>query len=1811
MAKRAEERRARINARNTAANEAISPGGLGIVEPAEAVGEAVDDPTEAIFEGAQRQRDGRPERKPVEKMKKSELYDELVDLEYNNRQLRDGRSRRQIKLDITNRLRAEDKKIEGRGGLGILRDVVRESRDRTEREKQENRPVDLGKATPLTPERRRELDQRRGDDVRQRGILRAQRGWRERLGDSPAQRPPRSTNVTLADHIFAALEQAAEATQAHARKLNERIERFQSGNIQGVIQDSRKGKRQRDSKYWGTRNEDRVILIPKEGEQATYPLLTQAILDNMNPDAPNTVGPETLEAIDSQFGTDFAEETRIVEGAKATAVEQAQIDLAQAKKKRRENRTKDNNNLVRRKQRALKKAEEAQQAELDAAAKKKATTGEVDTGRVVGRGFDSAGPEGLAIAEDIRLILEEAALVGDRRAQDQNIRRSNNGQDILINARTGEMEGTVQAGLLGLSTETVIADIARTGDASGIIGDEVQTVETREEQRIRIDAALDISMEDTGGRDAEGMPPEGDGVQAALAILGIRTNTEGEFSAELDNDTSFSMGGSSVVVLPNEAGGAEVVGEGQLWIKSKNLVARLTGRASQTSFGTWLSGKTAEVKNAREGQQVSLEDANKLIDNATKAKTAKEAGLKKGDLSAVPDSEANPAELSVIHAMRRRGRRVVLYRANNANGIKYNGFVSGDSNTVFIRVGSLGPDVFARIKDRRARKLIQREYERIILQLVRHENTHLLERDSGDPVFVALVDNALDIATGGSMADIFSSPEEAESYAVDVLGLAFDEARALAKTSEGRKKIVSELRAEAGSQIDALRRAGGESLYTNRNIAERALDRVRRSITRLGIGLSDPQAQAALRVVDHEIKLNLYESGARVESNTTPMQRRVRFSADLDVRDVPIVDYSAVDVDFSMSRRDISEAARKAIRSERATGATERYVDRNVRLRRAKQDIEMAFGTKLEDEINPIQLLDIAPGLVSRKSQVFMTDEYLPILKELGENNISEAEMGEFMHARHAKEANEYLRENKGDERDSGMTDEQADAIIARVRSRSDSDVFERAAEKIDAITRDSLEIMREAGLITEEDYNNINDKYSHYVPLADPTHDKRFERDGEEPIAGVTMIGRTTQFRQGKDPSANIIDVEDSTIREAFHRGIIVHIATQRARIVRRAIQNQSYNRLVDMAAAFDDDETFVIEAGPRKADGTLNIQKMDADGELAVSIIARANRDMVINGVVYLKGSQIVVRPKDPKMAAALRERGLNAEEKFGVLGRWMRIYTSIKRSLVTRFNLNFTLVNPVRDMQEASATMKGLGFDKVRRGLMKNIGPAFKSAVAYAYSSGTRSADPLYQEYLDSGAQQNVYRLQDARETQSIIEGEINKASRGRGISIGSLSDATIGRAFGAVSDLTNALDDSVRYAAWRLAKEQGLTTEQATAMSRDVTVDFSRSGTETWVNDIYAFSNVSIQGARKLKERGVSAVGRRVFYRAAAYGFLANLMNSWVFGDEEWDEIPDYIKDTNYIIPLPFFDENGKRRYLKIPLPPGLGSASVLGMTAADAIFRSGSKNTWGSATKRTLASVGNLNPFGGAGPFSSLSGLAMGIAPDVADPLVALYGNRDWKGHRIYRPSNSFDRNEKRSEAGWASTESMWKGLATTVSDLTFGTEVEGGEVDWTPEAYKYLAMNYLLMGTFKDATNFLTNMFDETKESDLSDTIVLRRFTGVPDPNQRNRELFYEYGDRLAVAEDIEKEIEERGITSVSGATLLGYSPEEIRQNSDILAMKSDPEIKKLMNVVTRKLKPIETKARAEGDIDTLKRINKIRETAYKKVADRYKEITK
>lgn len=57
-------------------------------------------------------------------------------------------------------------------------------------------------------------------------------------------------------------------------------------------------------------------------------------------------------------------------------------------------------------------------------------------------------------------------------------------------------------------------------------------------------------------------------------------------------------------------------------------------------------------------------------------------------------------------------------------------------------------------------------------------------------------------------------------------------------------------------------------------------------------------------------------------------------------------------------------------------------------------------------------------------------------------------------------------------------------------------------------------------------------------------------------------------------------------------------------------------------------------------------------------------------------------------------------------------------------------------------------------------------------------------------------------------------------------------------------------------------------------------------------------------------------------SVACGIPHALLCRWLMGDDDdgvskYDKIPDYIKDSNFIIPAPFGDGG----YVKIPLPYG--------------------------------------------------------------------------------------------------------------------------------------------------------------------------------------------------------------------------------------------------------------------------------------------------
>jgi hypothetical protein len=571
-------------------------------------------------------------------------------------------------------------------------------------------------------------------------------------------------------------------------------------------------------------------------------------------------------------------------------------------------------------------------------------------------------------------------------------------------------------------------------------------------------------------------------------------------------------------------------------------------------------------------------------------------------------------------------------------------------------------------------------------------------------------------------------------------------------------------------------------------------------------------------------------------------------------------------------------------------------------------------------------------------------------------------------------------------------------------------------------------------------------------------------------------------------------------------------------------------------------------------------------------------------------------------------------------------VRKFTAMKRALATRYNIEFTLVNPVRDLMEASASLRSLGYGRVRRRLASNAIPAFRTVWKYLRDGGSVSDDPEYQEYLDSGAPQNFYRIQDAQGVYEMVEREARRSrNKGRGISWARVKDnpgfiRSIGKF---LDNMTNSFDDGVRFAAWKIAKEEGMTTEQATALSRDITVDFSRRG-NSWgsqLNEIYAFSNVGIQGVEKnFRKSG------RVIRQAVYYGIVNSLLCSLAFDDDDWEDIPDYVKSGNFIIPLFFRDDDGKPYFLTIPKPFGIGTFVTAGQSLGDVLFRRSSRDAasaW-DGMARIVESTLAQNPFGGAqflatsqtpredriGPLR-LSGALQAILPDIADPAVTLATGYDWAGRRVF--PRTYSDNEVRSERGFKNTPDAFKNIAETVSDYTGGTPgYEGGLIDFTPEFYQFV-FHETLFGPAKVASrmaemvkNIATGQADQIEPRDIP---IFRRFADKTRPESTDRRIYYDFDEELAMAKSMQKIFDDEGLKTIEEASVrFERSEEDIMRNVRILRFADDPKVKQARSLITRKLKDAETKARSEGDIDMMEKLEDLRDRAYKYIADQYKE---
>ncbi|MBQ7465544.1 MAG: hypothetical protein IJS55_03365 [Oscillospiraceae bacterium] len=357
------------------------------------------------------------------------------------------------------------------------------------------------------------------------------------------------------------------------------------------------------------------------------------------------------------------------------------------------------------------------------------------------------------------------------------------------------------------------------------------------------------------------------------------------------------------------------------------------------------------------------------------------------------------------------------------------------------------------------------------------------------------------------------------------------------------------------------------------------------------------------------------------------------------------------------------------------------------------------------------------------------------------------------------------------------------------------------------------------------------------------------------------------------------------------------------------------------------------------------------------------------------YLDGKMWEMKVDD-SLFEAMKALSPDAQE-VNVLKKVIRSANNFFKGLVTGYNPFFLVRNTVRDLQTA--------------------GLYTRDSVAFAknYPSAIR-------EIAQEGEYWRLYKAMGG-----VYSSVFDYAT-------GTTKEPTTkaGRFMARVEALNMATEQAPRLAEFmsviKKAEANGEVTQKVLAdalyAAADVTVNFGRSGTlgKLLNANFVPFLNPGIQGFDKMVRRVTETRGAKEWaklaVRATLLGIAPSLLNRLLYrDDDEWEQLRDSDKDTNYMFKL------GNGIWLKIPKGREL---SVLGITASRITdLAQGSKVDW----QDYIATIGNQ-----VAPANPLkSNIASAIVDsrlfDASDPGRTWYGgNIESQRLQSYAPGQRYD-----------------------------------------------------------------------------------------------------------------------------------------------------------------------------------------------------------
>lgn len=789
--------------------------------------------------------------------------------------------------------------------------------------------------------------------------------------------------------------------------------------------------------------------------------------------------------------------------------------------------------------------------------------------------------------------------------------------------------------------------------------------------------------------------------------------------------------------------------------------------------------------------------------------------------------------------------------------------------------------------------------------------------------------------------------------------------------------------------------------------------------------------------------------------------------------------------------------------------------DKFIDLKRVQQAINET-GNAVPERFDAYLAEELYHGRVATRTKRFLNDEVKPLLREMQEKGVTREALETYLHARHAPEANAAMAEANPNQQEidvgrmqadaqvrtleaqlqqataagrstraiedalrqareerlrwsgvqafrgteaerlslSGMSDADAAAHMASLTPAQQADMAALAA-RIDAINARTLRETERYGLMDAATLDAWRNKYQFYVPLH---RDEAHADSVNHPIGqGYSNKGDTARRRTGSNEKVT---------------NILGHILMQREAALTRGEKNVVGLTLYGLALQNPNPDFWSVDRAPRR-------RTIDPDTGFVIETTDPTYKNKPNVFVVRVKGEDraIVFNERNARavrMAAALKNLDVaDMGAFFNSFAKVTRYFASIN----TQYNPIFGIVNVVRDVQGAMINLASTPIDGKQAEIARNVLPAMRAiwSVERDGKGGAQQWRDLWNEMQEVGGITGYRELfRDADDRTNDLEREMKKLERGNA---GKYAHAVLDW----LTDYNVALENAVRLAAYKAALDAGHSKKAAASLAKNLTVNFNRKGRiGRELGAGYAFFNASVQGTARLVETmrtgakpgaPLGKKGMKIIAGGLGLGMLQAVLGALFFDEDDWDKIPEFVKQTNTIIPI------GAGQYVTIPMPLGLNAIPNFGRVLTE-LALDGGKDA-GKRTVDLLAfTLSAFDPLGG-----SATPLQYAL-PTVLDPVAALAENKDWKGQPIARKNLSPTDPEPghRLAKDGASEVSRW--LAWGFNRVTFGTDYRPGAFSPTPDQIDYV-FGQIFGGVGREALKLTGTVGATVKDEDL------------------------------------------------------------------------------------------------------------------------------